>query len=85
MPRAWLLEKDAAGVFSARLRSLDASAWPALAEGEVRIAVAHSTLNYKDALALTNKGPVVAPVADGARHRRRRHRARQPPPGVAGG
>jgi acrylyl-CoA reductase (NADPH) len=71
MPRAWLLEKDAAGAFSATLREFDASVWPALADGEVRVAVSHSTLNYKDGLALTNKGPVVrtwpmVPGIDGA-------------------
>jgi len=71
MPRAWLLEKDAAGAFSATLRELDAGAWPALADGDVRVAVAHSTLNYKDGLALTNKSPVVrnwpmVPGIDGA-------------------
>ena len=30
-----------------------------LPEGEVRVAVAHSTVNYKDALAVTGKSPVV--------------------------
>jgi acrylyl-CoA reductase (NADPH) len=30
-----------------------------LVQGEVRLEVAYSTLNYKDALAITNKGPVV--------------------------
>ncbi|HET9978173.1 MAG TPA: MDR family oxidoreductase [Burkholderiaceae bacterium] len=71
MPRAWVLEKDAAGGFGAALRDVDASAWPALADGDVRVAVAYSTLNYKDGLALTNKGPVVrswpmVPGIDGA-------------------
>jgi acrylyl-CoA reductase (NADPH) len=71
MPNAWLLEKDAAGTFSATLRELDAGAWPPLADGDVRVAVAYSTLNYKDGLALTNKGPVVrtwpmVPGIDGA-------------------
>jgi acrylyl-CoA reductase (NADPH) len=69
MTRALWLDKDAAGAFSASLRTLDAG--PALAEGEVRLAVEYSTLNYKDGLAITNKGPVVrawpmVPGIDGA-------------------
>ncbi|GAB4403279.1 MAG: MDR family oxidoreductase [Rhodoferax sp.] len=54
--------------FSVGLRELDESALP---PGEVTLAVSHSTLNYKDALALTNKSPVVrlwpmVPGIDGA-------------------
>jgi acrylyl-CoA reductase (NADPH) len=69
MTRALWLDKDAAGAFSASLRTLEAG--PALAEGEVRLAVEYSTLNYKDGLAITNKGPVVrtwpmVPGIDGA-------------------
>ncbi len=44
--------------FDARVRELDESLLPA-AEGAVTIAVAHSTLNYKDGLAITNSSPVV--------------------------
>jgi acrylyl-CoA reductase (NADPH) len=67
-PALWL-EKDAAGAFSASLRSQEAG--PALAEGEVRLVVEYSTLNFKDGLAITNKGLVVrtwpmVPGIDGA-------------------
>ncbi len=55
MFKALLLEKEEAG-FRAAVRELDESSLP---EGDVRLQVSHSTLNYKDALALTNKGPVV--------------------------
>jgi acrylyl-CoA reductase (NADPH) len=70
MTRALWLEKDDAG-FRAACREVEASAWPAPAEGEVRVAIAYSSLNYKDGLALTNKGPVVrvwpmVPGIDGA-------------------
>jgi acrylyl-CoA reductase (NADPH) len=68
MFKALWLEKDDAG-FRASLRTLDSG--PALADGEVRVAVAYSTLNYKDGLALTNTSPVVrtwpmVPGIDGA-------------------
>jgi len=55
MLKALLLEKDDAG-FRAGIRELDEAALP---EGDVLVAVAHSTLNYKDGLAITNRGPVV--------------------------
>ena len=55
MFKALLLEKDDAG-FRAGIRELDEAALP---EGDVLVAVAHSTLNYKDGLAITNRGPVV--------------------------
>ena len=66
----WLTKDDAAG-FLARVESMPDSRWPALADGEVRLAVEYSTLNYKDALALTNRSPVVrtwpmVPGIDGA-------------------
>ena len=58
MFKALLLEKsDApANAFSARLAEVPS---PPLAEGDVRVQVAHSTLNYKDGLAITNRSPVV--------------------------
>ena len=67
MFNALLLEKSDAGV-SASLRSLDETQLP---PGDVLLAVAHSTLNFKDGLAITNKGPVVrswpmVPGIDGA-------------------
>jgi acrylyl-CoA reductase (NADPH) len=42
--------------FHARVAALDEAALP---EGDVTVRVAYSTLNYKDALAITNKSPVV--------------------------
>ena len=70
MFRALLLQKDEAG-FRVGVESLDDARLAPLAEGDVRIAVEYSTLNYKDGLALTNKGPVVrlwpmVPGIDGA-------------------
>jgi acrylyl-CoA reductase (NADPH) len=70
MFRALVLHKDEAG-FRAGLETLDEARLAPLGEGDVRIAVEYSTLNYKDGLALTNKGPVVrtwpmVPGIDGA-------------------
>jgi acrylyl-CoA reductase (NADPH) len=42
--------------FQARIADLDEGALP---EGDVTLAVEYSTLNYKDALAITNRSPVV--------------------------
>ena len=50
-----LIEKDEAG-YRATLTDLDKGRLP---EGDVTVRVSHSTLNYKDALAITGKGPVV--------------------------
>ncbi len=55
MFKALLLEKSDSG-FQAGVQSVDEARLPA---GDVLIDVAHSTLNYKDALAITNRGPVV--------------------------
>ena len=55
MFKALLLEKDEAG-FRAAVQELDESRLP---EGDVRLRVSHSTLNYTDALAITDRGPVV--------------------------
>ncbi|MEO7152446.1 MAG: MDR family oxidoreductase [Burkholderiaceae bacterium] len=55
MFRALLLEKDDAG-FRCAVQSLADDRLP---PGDVLIRVDHSTLNYKDALAITNRGPVV--------------------------
>ena len=58
MFKALVLEKSPE--FSATVREVDDAFLPAAAEGgEVTIAVEYSTLNYKDALAITNKSPVV--------------------------
>ena len=50
-----LIEKDDAG-YRATLKDIDDAQLP---EGEVTVRVSHSTLNYKDGLAITGKGPVV--------------------------
>jgi len=50
-----LIEKDDAG-YRAQLKEIDESV---LHDGDVTIRVAYSTLNYKDGLAITGKGPVV--------------------------
>lgn len=50
-----LIEKDEHG-YRANKKQLDESL---LSEGDVKIDVLFSTLNYKDALAITGKGPVV--------------------------
>ena len=55
MFNALLLEKTDAG-FGAGIKPIDEARLPA---GDVLIRVEHSTLNYKDGLAITNKGPVV--------------------------
>ena len=55
MFKALMLDKDAAG-FRAAVREVDESGLP---EGEVLVRVEHSTLNYKDGLAITNRSPVV--------------------------
>jgi acrylyl-CoA reductase (NADPH) len=52
--KALLLENQPA--FSARVTDLDKAALP---EGELLIRVSHSTLNYKDALAIGNTSPIV--------------------------
>jgi len=70
MFKALVLHKDEAG-FRAGLESLDDVRLPPLTDGDVRIAVDYSTLNYKDGLALTDKSPVVrlwpmVPGIDGA-------------------
>ncbi len=54
-----LSKTDAPGSFKAELTHLADDAFPALADGQVDVSVAYSTLNYKDGLAITNKSPVV--------------------------
>jgi acrylyl-CoA reductase (NADPH) len=70
MFNALWLQKDDAG-FRAGVESLTDERLPALADGDVKVAIEYSTLNYKDGLALTNRGPVVrtwpmVPGIDGA-------------------
>lgn len=55
MYRALQINKDDAG-YRTELKELDESQLP---EGDVTVQVAWSTLNYKDGLAITAKGPVV--------------------------
>lgn len=50
-----LIEKDSAG-YRAGLKDIAEAQLP---EGDVTVRVSHSTLNYKDGLAITGKGPVV--------------------------
>ncbi|GBQ87095.1 alcohol dehydrogenase [Gluconacetobacter johannae DSM 13595] len=50
-----MIEKDADG-YHAALRSLEPARLP---ECDVRVRVEYSSLNYKDALAITGRGPVV--------------------------
>jgi acrylyl-CoA reductase (NADPH) len=54
MFKALVLEKDPA--FSASVRDVDDSFLP---EGDVTLGIEYSTLNYKDALAITQRAPIV--------------------------
>lgn len=55
MFKAIVIDKDDAG-YRAGIREVDDSELP---EGNVTVDVSYSTLNYKDGLAITGKGPVV--------------------------
>jgi acrylyl-CoA reductase (NADPH) len=55
MFRGILIEKDESG-YRAAVREIDEASLP---DGNVTVRVSHSTLNYKDGLAITGKGPVV--------------------------
>jgi acrylyl-CoA reductase (NADPH) len=55
MFKALLLEKDETG-FRAGVRDVAEAGLP---EGDVLVRVSHSTLNFKDGLAITNRSPVV--------------------------
>ncbi|HPE59998.1 MAG TPA: MDR family oxidoreductase [Thiolinea sp.] len=50
-----LIEKDESG-YRAAIKDMDEAQLP---DGNVTVRVSHSTLNYKDGLAITGKGPVV--------------------------
>lgn len=50
-----LIEKDDAG-YRAAVKNIDEASLP---EGDVTVRVSHSTVNYKDGLAITGRGPVV--------------------------
>ena len=73
---AWLLDKSDAG-FSATLTELGDDRLP---DGDVTVAVEFSTINYKDALALTNRSPVVRrwPMVPGSKENMAR-RVSSPP------
>ena len=55
MFKAIVINKDDKG-YRAELEQIGESSLPA---GDVRVRVQYSTLNYKDGLAITGKGPVV--------------------------
>ncbi len=55
MFKALLLDKDDRG-FRAAVQSVDEAALP---EGDVVVRVEHSTINYKDALAICDRSPIV--------------------------
>ncbi len=55
MFKAILIDKPDSG-YQAKLAELDESQLP---EGDVTVRVEYSTINYKDGLAITGKGPVV--------------------------
>lgn len=55
MFKAIMIEKDEAG-YRASVKDVDESRLP---EGDVIVRISHSTLNYKDGLAITGRGPVV--------------------------
>ncbi|MGM0586180.1 MAG: MDR family oxidoreductase [Pseudomonadota bacterium] len=54
--KALIVDKDAEGKTSASIQEIDESRLP---EGDVTVAVEHSTLNYKDGLCLTSGGGLV--------------------------
>jgi len=54
MVRALILNKEPE--FSARIEEIDSSSFP---ETDTSVEIQYSTLNFKDGLAITNKGPVV--------------------------
>ena len=75
MFKAILLSQSEDKKTRAELLDLDEARLP---DRDVTVAVEYSTLNYKDALAITGRGAVVRKLAAGAGHRPRRHRHRQP-------
>ena len=71
MFKALLLSKDDAGFRAAVTDLDDATLKAATPDADVLVAIEASTLNYKDGLAITNRGPVVrrwpmVPGIDGA-------------------
>jgi acrylyl-CoA reductase (NADPH) len=71
MFNAILLNKNEDGSTDAKLTKLDDAQLPGNADADVTVSVEYSTVNYKDALAITGKSPVVrkwpmVPGIDGA-------------------
>ncbi|MFT9257158.1 MAG: alcohol dehydrogenase catalytic domain-containing protein, partial [Acetobacter sp.] len=56
MFKAVMIEKSADGTQSVAIRDVPEDQLP---EGDVTVRVEYSTLNYKDALAITGRGPIV--------------------------
>lgn len=56
MIEALVLDEDAHGALTAEVRPLDEDALP---EGDVLVSVLYSSLNYKDALAVTGEGKII--------------------------
>ncbi len=56
MFKALMMEKADDGKVSASVRTLSESDLP---EGDVLVRISHSTINYKDGLALTNSAPII--------------------------
>jgi acrylyl-CoA reductase (NADPH) len=54
--KALVVDKAEDGTISQSIKTLEDSALP---DGDVTIAVSHSTVNYKDGLAITGKGGIV--------------------------
>ena len=74
---AFLLTKNDAGQSLAWVQLGESD----LMEGDVTVRVSHSTINYKDGLALTGKAPVVRDCGIARRDLgppRQKHRHRQP-------
>lgn len=57
MFKAVFLQKNEQGEFKASVQELDENQLPG--SGDVLVQISHSTLNYKDGLAICNKSPVV--------------------------
>ena len=56
MFRGILIEKDATGAQRVAVTEIDEAALPA---GDVTVRISHSTINFKDALAITGRSPIV--------------------------
>lgn len=68
MPQAILLHQDPANKVSASVVDISDAEFP---QSEVTLRIEHSSLNYKDALAIVHGEPVVRTWPHGAGHQRR--------------